>query len=509
MTVVPSARRTEEHVLPLPLARRAPEPPQRAHLVGVCGSGMQGLARLLHGWGWTLSGSDSQPANGAIHDLVERGLTFHHGHAAVHLPNDAQWLIYSPAIPADNPERIAATERGVPQVSYTQMLGRLLRERQGVCIAGTHGKSTTTAMTASILRDAGWQASAIFGAELSDRGGSSWAGTGDLFVVESCEFQRGFWDFAPQSAAILSVEPDHFDCFATREALIEAFGGFAARVSPNGLLLVRSEDAAALKASRQSRAEVLTFGWTEDADWWAGDVRRTALGTRCRLFRRGQYITELQVPVPGRHNVLNALAASALSYELGVPASDIRAGLQDFAGIRRRFELVGSWRGVTLVDDYAHHPTAVETTLQTARELFGQRRIWCAFQPHQVSRTQALLTEFSRSFRLADHVLVAPVFAARERVTTEPRELSQRLAREIETYGPRAEFSPSLDQLVQVLEDALQPGDVLLTLGAGDIDQVHHAFTRRVFRDSAARRAARTVHLDEGGWSGTVLPHSA
>jgi UDP-N-acetylmuramate--alanine ligase len=496
---------SEPAVLPIP----AVVPPQCAHLVGVCGSGMHGLARLLNGWGWTLSGSDLQPATAAVESLVQTGLKFHTNHAAEHLPADAELLIYSPAIPADNPERLAATERGVPQLSYTQMLGRLMRQRQGVCIAGTHGKSTTCAMTASILADADWQASAIFGAELCDSGLSSWAGSGDLFVVESCEFQRGFWDFTPQHAAILSVESDHFDCYATREELIDAFRGFAARVSSHGVLVVRHEDAAALEASRDCSAELLTFGWTEDADWWAGDFRRSPLGTRFRVFRRGQFVTELQLPVPGRHNVLNALAASALAFEIGVPTALIRNSLQEFPGIRRRFEHIGSFRGVTLVDDYAHHPTAVETTLQTARDVFGRRRLMCAFQPHQVSRTQALLGEFGRSFRLADRVLVTPVFAARERVTDEPVELSRRLAKEISRFGPDAEFSPSLDQLVSVLEDDLKPGDVLITLGAGDIDRVHHAFTRRICRHPASRRTAGAVHLDEGGGARAILPYSA
>jgi UDP-N-acetylmuramate--alanine ligase len=509
MNIGPTSSLAREAVLPLPSPRRIVEPRQRAHLIGVCGSGMRGLARLLQGWGWTLTGSDMQPAPAALEPLVQSGLQFHATHDAGHLSPDAELVIYSPAIADDNPERRAAAARGLPQYSYTQMLGRLMQTRQGVCIAGTHGKSTTTAMAASILHDAGSQSSAIFGAELCDRGISSWGDDGELFVVESCEYQRGFWDYAPHYAAILSVEPDHFDCFATPDDLIDAFCGFAARVAPDGVLLVRHEDDTALEVSGQCPAEVLRFGWTEEADWWAEGLRRTAFGSRFRLFRRGQFITEVQLSQPGRHNVLNALAAAALCYEIGVSPAAIRAGLQDFAGIHRRFELVGSWRGVTLVEDYAHHPTAVETTLQTAREVFGHRRIVCAFQPHQVSRVRMLLPEFARSFRLADRVLVSPVFAARERTKDEPVELARQLARRIEQQGPQAEFAPSLDRLIRVLEDDLQPGDVLLTLGAGDIDRVHHALTRRVPGHSAPRRAAGALHLAEGGGACSVLPDSA
>jgi UDP-N-acetylmuramate--alanine ligase len=498
-----------EVVLPLAPLRPTEHRWRRAHLVGVCGSGMQGLARLLWDWGWELSGSDARPPTPAIAALIEAGFKFYHPQAATPWSDRADLLIYSPAIGADHPERMAARRNGIVECSYPQMLGRIMRDRRGVSIAGTHGKSTTTAMTASILRDAGRQPSAIFGSELIEGGVSSWSGTGDLFVVESCEFARGFWELSPRYAAILSVEPDHFDCFATTAELVDAFAGFAARVDRAGLLLARHDDPLAMEASRACPAEVLTFGWSEEADWWAGDLRRTAVGTRFRLFRRGQYITEVQLSVPGRHNVLNAVAAAALASELGVSAAAIRGSLQEFAGIRRRFERLGSWRGVTLVDDYAHHPTAVEAALQTAREMYGRRRLVCAFQPHQVSRTRALLAEFARSFRLADRVWVVPVFAAREQVTNEPDELARRLTDQIAQEGPSAEFASSLDQLVRALEDGLRPGDVLLTLGAGDVDRVHHAFTRRILRNSAAGRTVGPVHVVEGGRARPVLPHSA
>lgn len=496
-------------VLPLTVPRVMGGSQQCAHLVGVCGSGMQGLARLLLGWGWELTGSDARPPTPAVTALIHRGLEFVPPHTLDDWTHKAQLLIYSPAIPAEHPERQAARKSGIPELSYPQMLGRLLRERRGVGISGTHGKSTTTAMTACLLRDAGLQPSAIFGSELLDEGISSWGGTGDLFVVESCEFAYGFWELSPRYAAILSIEPDHFDCFSTTEELVAAFAGFAARVERQGLLLVRHEDSLARQASRDCPAEVLTFGWSEEADWWASDVRRTLEGTRFRLFRRGQYVTEVQLRIPGRHNVLNALAAAALAYEIGVPAAVLRTSLAEFGGLRRRFERWRSWRGVTLVDDYAHHPTAVEVTLQTARELFGSRRLVCAFQPHQVSRTQALLTEFARSFRLADRVWVTPVFAAREQVHNEPEELSQQLVQRMSQQGLRAEFAPSLDQLLASLEDELQPGDVFLTLGAGDIDRIQHALTRRIFRHSAAGRASGPLHLAESGRARAILPHSA
>ncbi|MDP1797224.1 MAG: UDP-N-acetylmuramate--L-alanine ligase [Planctomycetaceae bacterium] len=496
-------------VIPLP-GRLTTEPkPLSAHLVGVCGSGMRGLAELMHGLGWNLSGSDLNPPPESIQSLMRRGFAFHQGHAAEHVPPNVDVLIFSPAIPASNSERMIAGQRGQPELSYTQMLGALMHGRRGVCIAGTHGKSTTTAMTATILTDAGLSPSAIFGAERCDTGCSAWGGDGDLFVVESCEFQRSFLEFTPQYAAILSVEPDHFDCFNTHADMIAAFGEFASQVRPDGLLLTRAEDAAARVAAGKCPAPVITFGWTMEADWWAGDIRRTGSGTRFRAFRRGQFVTEITLPLKGKHNVLNALAAAAMCFEIGVSPAMIRHSLAEFPGIRRRFEELGSWRGVTLMDDYAHHPTAVAATLEAAREKFGRRRLCVAFQPHQISRTTALMEEFSQCFHAADCVWITPVFAARECVTDEPQTVAEELVQRLCQQHVSAEFSPSLDQLVTVLEDKLRPGDVFLTMGAGDIDQVHHAFTRRFSRDSAPQREFGTLHLAQGGRPRTVLPHSA
>lgn len=492
-----------------PKAAPLPSAGVHTHLIGCCGTGMKGLADLLHGLGLPLSGSDCATPPESLQALIRRGFDFHEGHAAENLPPQAQRVIRSLAIGAENPELQAAVSRGLEQLTYGQMVGRLMSERVGVCIAGTHGKSTTTAMTACLLSDCGFNPSAIFGADLCRNGTSSWAGAGDLFVVESCEFQRNFLDYHPRYAAILSVEPDHFDCYRSREELIAAFGAFAAQVDPSGFILTRIDDPAAMEATQAATAPVLTFGWNPEADWWAGDVRRTANGSRFRLFRRGQFVTELQVPVPGRHNVLNALAAAAIALELGAAPRDVRASLPEFPGIRRRFENLGSWRGVTVIDDYAHHPTAVEATLQTARELFGRRTLRVAFQPHQVTRTAALLEEFRRAFHRADEVIVAPVFAARESVGNEPVELAAALATGMREHGVSAQACMSLDHVVRVLDDALQPGDVLITMGAGDIDRIHHALTRRISRDSAAGRTAGPLHMVEGGWTGPVLSYSA
>ena len=450
-----------------------------AHLVGICGSGMQALAELLIGMGWRVSGSDQQATGDVIEALGRRGQSVRPGHCATYVPRHTDVLVFSQAIGAGNVERKQAGELGILELSYSQMLGRLMSDRIGVSIAGTHGKSTTTAMTASLLDSAGLSPSAVVGAQLIDRECSGWAGRGELLVVESCEYRRSFLDLVPRFAVITGIEPDHFDCYGSLEEAIDAYGSFAASIESSGLLLVAESCPSAAIAARRATVRVKTFGRCPAADWCAADIRPTAWGSRFVLLDRGRFLTEITVAVPGRHNVDNALAAAAMACELGVDPDRVREGLLGFSGIRRRFERIGSWRGVTVVDDYAHHPTAVRATLETARESLGGGRLLCAFQPHQVSRTLELFDEFVSSLELADLVLVLPVFAAREddaAAASVSRELVERIeARDSET---RCCFVPSLDHLVATLDDETRPGDVLITMGAGDIDRVRHEFTR-------------------------------
>jgi len=459
--------------------------PHTAHLVGVCGSGMRALAELLTDLGCRVSGSDLQRPSGTLAAMQKRGLRVHRGHCDRFLANDAEVLVYSPAVGPNNPERQQARRLNIAQMSYSEMLGFLMRDRIGVSIAGTHGKSTTTAMTATILCDAGTGPSVVVGAELCGRGASGWAGSGSLFVVESCEYKRSFLDLHPRYAAILGIEPDHFDCYPTLADSADAFGNFAAQVAEDGMLLVRADCRAAVQSAASASCPIATFSCDAEADWRATDLRPAGRGTRFRVFHKGLFIAELSLQVAGMHNVQNALAATALCHSIGVSPGEIRESLAGFGGVKRRYEQVGSWRGVTLIDDYAHHPTAVRATLETARAQFGQRRIWCAFQPHQDSRTAALMGDFALSFSPADEILVAPTYAARESLAAE--DTAAELAERIKSANSRGRYCPSLDRIVATLEDEARPGDVLITMGAGDIDRVHHEFTRRLQRHHSRR----------------------
>lgn len=438
---------------------------------------MKALGELLGDLGWSLSGSDmSEPAEFDPAAAFEVQL----GHAASNVPVGTRLLIHSPAIGPENPERQFAREVGIPETSYTEMLAQLMRDRVGVCIAGTHGKTTTTAMVASILRECGLEPSAAVGGDLVQYRRSGWAGSGRHLVVESCEYRRHFLDFSPSLAAILNLEADHFDCFPSLDDAVEAYSAFAALIARDGLLVVPDSRSAPLEEITQHcAARVERFSFDPSSDWSAAELRSNGPLTSFRLLRQGRDIGEIELKVPGRHNVLNALAAAALASAAGADAAGICESLSDFRGVRRRFEIIGDWRGVTVIDDYAHHPTAVQATIQAARQFFGQRRLICVFQPHQVSRTLGLMDEFSTCFAGADDVLLVPIFAARESAETALVAQTQ-LAQRAAANGISIRQITSLDRLPASLDYAARPGDVLLIMGAGDINRMGYELTRNI-----------------------------
>jgi UDP-N-acetylmuramate--alanine ligase len=371
------------------------------------------------------------------------------------------------------------------------MLGELMHSRRGIGIAGTHGKSTTAAMIATILRTAGREPSACIGAELCELGTGGWAGRGKFFVAECCEFRRSFLDLSPTYAAILNVEADHFDYFNSFDDTREAFGQFASRMPPGGLLVLHSNcramiDAACVSARHTARPRVETFSLGSPATWMAESLRATPEGISFDAIHRGTLVGRLALRLPGRHNVLNALAAIALCQGVGLEFSEIQSGLSDFRGVRRRFELLGTPNGITWIDDFAHHPTEVQATLEAARQRYGRRRLWCLFQPHQVSRLRTLLPVFATSFKRADEVVITPAYAAREIRGSDAESLARQLAEKIARGGQPARFCADLDRIAATIEDEARAGDVVISMGAGDIDRVYHAFTRRLQRNLAS-----------------------
>ena len=448
----------------------APSLPRRAHLIGIAGNGMRALADVLVGWGWTVGGSDLDPSP-AKH-LIAAGASLFQGHAAEHLPPDAELVVYSDAVPPDNPELRLAVERGVEMLSYFQMLGRLGLGRNLSAVAGTHGKSTTTAMTAHLLVQAGLDPTVVCGATPLGAVSGGRAGSSNMMLVEACEYRANFLHLRPRQAVILGIEPDHFDCYGSLDELEAAFGRFAASVPADGLLLARHDCPSTRRAAAQAGCRVETFGLSPDADWSARTLAEQQGRFRFELWRGGSRFCEVRLQVPGRHNVVNALAAAALACENGLSASRIAAGLGDFPGLHRRMELLGERRGVTLIDDYAHHPTEVRAALEAARKMFPGRRLWCVFQPHQASRTERLLDELAESLQNADKLLVADIFRAREGYDRSGGVTSVDLAQKAAAGSVEVLPGHTNREITETLETQLSPGDVLITLGAGDVSNL-------------------------------------
>lgn len=445
---------------------------------------MRSLAELLLDRGWRVTGSDVAAGghNGEV--LRARGVSIQSGHAAGNVPACAR-VVYSPAVPESNPERMGARERGMAEQSYPEMLGRLMSERTGIAVAGTHGKSTTTALLGWVLQSAGRMPSVVCGGELLNTGCGGWWGGGGEFVAEACEYRGSFLNLAPRHAAVLDIEPDHFDCYGDVSSAVRAYAEFAARLPADGLLVCRADRPAVAAATAQVHARTSTFGVETAADWVARDVQVRPGRIAFRIERDGCRWCECALHIPGVHNVLNAVAAAALAAEFGVTPGQFVTAVGSFRGVRRRCERLGSWRGAELIDDYAHHPTAVSVTLASVRGELPGRRVLCAFQPHQVSRTRRLLTEFAASLGAADVVYVLPVYTARES-WRDASATSQELVERLRSAGSCVRSVPTLDRLASTLETDARPGDAIVLVGAGDMDRVRDEFSRRICRNYAS-----------------------
>jgi UDP-N-acetylmuramate--alanine ligase len=366
------------------------------------------------------------------------------------------------------------------------MLGRLMGERRGLAVAGTHGKSTTTAMLASLLVQAGLDPTVVYGASPLGQSTGGRAGYGPWMAAEACEYRANFLHLRPEHAVILGIEPDHFDCYDSHSGLLDAFARFARLVPPRGLLLVRRDCPAARKMIARAECRTITFGLHAGADWVAEDLVCHEGRHAFSIVQGGRKLCRVQLQVPGRHNVVNALAAAALASEIGIDGRQIADGLEAFAGLRRRLEHLGSWRGVELLDDYAHHPSEVAAGLETVRQMYPGRRVWCVFQPHQVSRTAHLLDELAASLHNADMVLVAEIFRAREPDPRPGEVAAADLARRIRIADGEVPPVYRIESISRLLQTRLKPGDVLITMGAGDIRKLTNGFVDRLRQDCAA-----------------------
>lgn len=441
---------------------------RRVHLVGIGGSGMAALAHLLLGWGKEVSGCDAV-ASPATDALARAGASICLGHAAEHV-RGAEYVIRSSAVASDHPEVVAAARHGQPSVKLADAVGEIMAGRRGVAVAGTHGKTTTTALVAWLLHCGGHDPMALIGAESLNFEGSARAGDGPM-VVEADEYDRRFLTLWPEVAVVTSVEPDHLDYFRDVQEIRDVFQEFVGRLPAQGRLVVCLDDPGA--AALATGAQRDTYGFGRDADWRATDYTAPpGGGSRFRLHV-GSRVWEAESSLVGEHNVRNALAALAAADHFGVGLQAALAALPRFRGTRRRFETKGKPGDVWVVDDYAHHPTAVAATLRAARQAVprsGRGAVWAVFQPHTTHRTAALLEPFAAAFRDADHVLVLPVYEPRGREAAARPISAADLAAAIQANGhPDARAVPGFREALVALGRDVRAGDVVLTMGAGDV----------------------------------------
>ena len=447
-------------------------------MVGIGGIGMSSIAEVLLNRGYRVTGSDLVQNDVTAH-LESLGATIYEGHSAEQI-GEADVVVYSSAIdPEDNPETQAATERRISLIPRAEMLGELMRMKFGVGIAGTHGKTTTTSMAGLVATEGAFDPTIIVGGKVAVFGSNAVAGEGDIIVIEADEYDRTFLRLTPSLAVITSIDVDHLDIYDDLDDIKQAFVQYANSVPFFGAAIVCLDDPNVQAIVGQIERRVITYGTTRQAHIRAESITHQGLSSSFTVMREGEALGRIQLDAPGAYNIQNALAAVAVGDELDIPFEHIRDGLAQFSGVQRRFERVGEAGGVTVIDDYAHHPTALRGTLNAASDGFPERRLVAVFQPHLYSRTRDLLDDFARSFFNADVLVLTEIYGARESPIDGVS--GRRLADRARAFGHQnVHWVPALSDLPGRLGDLTRSGDVVLMLGAGDIWRASRTFAEHL-----------------------------
>ncbi len=437
---------------------------------------MSGIAEVLLSLGYVVSGSDAKSSE-STRRLETLGARCFVGHTTGNVTG-ADVVVYSSAVTAENPELVEARSLGIPVIRRAEMLAELMRLKQGIAIAGSHGKTTTTSLVATVLQHARLDPTVVIGGKLNALGTNARAGQGELLVAEADESDGSFLKLSPVIAVVTNIDPEHLDHYKTHEAIKNAFVDFVERVPFYGLAVLCLDHPHVQEIIPRIDRRVVTYGTSAQADYRADAIALKGPMTEFDLVRRGERVGRFAVRLTGRHNVLNTLAVIAIADELEVPIETTREALASFAGVQRRFTIVDEVDGVTLVDDYGHHPAEIEATLEAAYAGFG-RRLVVAFQPHRYTRTRDLFDAFTRSFNRADVLVMTEVYAAGEaRIEGASGE---RLADAIRKHGHhRVTFEPDKQKLPEALERIVKPGDMVIALGAGDVNQCLKALAERL-----------------------------
>mgnify|MGYP001424667274 CR=1 FL=1 len=434
---------------------------KKIHFVGIGGSGMCPIAEILYHKDFQLTGSDTNESD-TLARIRSYGIPVSMGHKAENV-GDAELVVYTAAVKADNPELVAARAKGIPVVERSVMLGMVTRRYPNpVAVSGTHGKTTTTALITQILINAGIDPTAIIGGKLPFIGGNGRVGKSDTIVCEACEYVDTFLQLYPAISVILNVDGDHLDYFGTVDNIIKSFHQFAQQTSK--LLVVNGDDANSMKAvSGITNAEIITFGLKSTDDYYAENIADTKEAKeRFSVMKHGKKLADVTLSIPGKHNIYNALAAFAVADQMGVDAEGIAASLHQFTGVHRRFEILGKFNGITVADDFAHHPTELTATLTAANQM-GFRRVWAVFQPHTFSRTSMLLDDFAKALTIPDKVVLSEILAVREVNTYHV------YAKDLADKVPGSVWFKTFEEIADYVTANAREGDLILTLGGGDV----------------------------------------
>ena len=451
------------------------------HFIGIGGAGMSALAYVLIKHGYDVSGSDLNAGHMSAH-LAEEGAMVYMGHDACQV-DDADAVVVSTAIHANNPELVAAKAKGLPVLHRSDVLAALLNNAKGVAVAGAHGKTTTSAMISCIAAESGIDPTIVIGGEVTSLGGNARNGAGPYVVAEADESDGSFLKFYPHLAVVTNIEDDHLDHYGTEENIYKAFKQFLGNITEGGKAILCADNAKVRRLAQETDKTVLTYGIEgEDADFVAKNITYGVNGTTYDLYCHNELLTQVHLIVPGRHNVLNSMGAFVAAREMGIAMEKILASLAKFGGAKRRFETKGKIEGVWIVDDYAHHPTEIGVTLKAARQT-QPKRLLCVFQPHRYTRTQLLFDEFCASFVGCDELIIVDIYAAGE----DPIEgvSSAKLAEGIHAAtGQKVQYIPRLAKAEEYLQAQAQAGDLIMTIGAGDVFKIGEELVRELERNT-------------------------
>ncbi len=452
--------------------------PCNAYFMGIGGISMSGFAKLLHENGFTVKGSDAQESS-ITKQLVSEGIDIIYGQKAENITDDIDFIVYTAAIHPDNPEFVRAKEMGIPMMERASMVGQVMKNYENaIGVAGTHGKTTTTSMLTHVFLNAGKDPTISVGGMLDAIGGNIRIGHSENFITEACEYTNSFLKFCPTAAIILNIDADHLDFFKDLNDIRHSFHEYAKLLPEDGVLVVGSEIPDLEDFTKDLKCRVITFGLSETSEYSAANIRFDESGYGVyELLHNGKPTGDtIHLGVVGKHNVLNSLSVIAISLYYDIDIEEIKNGLSHFNGTKRRFEKKGSFHGVTVIDDYAHHPTEIKATL-TAAGKYPHNHLWCVFQPHTYSRTKALLHEFADALSLAENIVLTDIYAAREK---DPGDISSlTLKEEIEKTGKPVYYFSDFKEIEKFLLKKCIDGDLLITMGAGNVVDIGESLVEK------------------------------